>query len=87
VRTSFGAEDPAVVQRLFIPFLLHFMKTPAQGATTSIHLASAPDLERVTGRYFANSQPRRSSERSYDEAAAIRLWQVSADLVGVPATA
>ena len=83
VRTAFGAEDPAVVQRLFIPFLLHFMKTPAQGAATSIYLASAPDLEQVTGRYFANSKPQRSSERSYDEAVATRLWQVSADLVGI----
>jgi retinol dehydrogenase-14 len=83
VRTSFGAEDPAVVQRLFIPFLLHFMKTPAQGAATSIYLASAPDLEQVTGRYFANSKPKRSSERSYDAAAATRLWQVSANLVGL----
>ena len=87
VRTSFGAEDPAVVQRLFIPFLLHFMKTPAQGAATSIYLASAPDLEQVTGRYFANSKPKRSSERSYDKAAAARLWQVSADLVGLAAAA
>ena len=63
------------------------MKTPAQGAATSIHLASAPDLEQVTGRYFANSKPKRSSERSYDKAAAARLWQVSADLVGLPAAA
>ena len=83
VRTSFGAEDPAVVQRLFIPFLLHFMKAPAQGAATSIHLASAPDLEQVTGRYFANRKPKRSSERSYDKTAATRLWRVSADLVGL----
>ena len=83
VRTSFGADDPALVQRLLIPFVLPFMKTPAQGAATSIHLASAPDLEQVTGGYFANSKPKRSSERSYDEAVAARLWQVSADLVGL----
>jgi retinol dehydrogenase-14 len=62
-----------------------FMKTPAQGAATSIHLASAPDLERVTGRYFANSKPRKSSQRSYDEATAARLWEVSAVLVGLTA--
>jgi retinol dehydrogenase-14 len=37
----------------------------------------------VTGRYFANSKAKRSSKRSYDEAAAARLWQVSADLVGL----
>ena len=87
VSTSFGAEDPATVQRLFIPLLRHLMKAPAQGATTSIYLASAPDLERVTGGFFANSKPRKSSPRSYDEAVAARLWQVSAEatsLVGLP---
>jgi hypothetical protein len=46
------------------------------GAATSIHLASAPDLEQVTGRYFANSKPKRSCERSYDKVVAARLWQV-----------
>ncbi|HEY5358220.1 MAG TPA: SDR family oxidoreductase [Streptosporangiaceae bacterium] len=87
VRTSFGAEDPGGVQRLFLPLMRPFMKTPAQGSVTSIHLAAAPDLEQVTGRYFANSKPRRSSKRSYDQAAAARLWQVSADLAGLTASA
>jgi NAD(P)-dependent dehydrogenase (short-subunit alcohol dehydrogenase family) len=83
VRTSFGAEDPRGIQRLLVPLLRPFMRAPAQGAATSIHLASAPDLEQVTGRFFANSKPKRSSNRSYDQAAAARLWQVSADLVGL----
>jgi hypothetical protein len=85
VRTSFGAQDPSGIQRLFIPFARPFLKSPAQGAATSVHLASAPDLDQVTGCYFANSKPRRTSKRSYDEAAVARLWQVSADLVGLPA--
>jgi retinol dehydrogenase-14 len=81
VRTSFGAEDPGGLQRLFTPLMRPFMKAPAQGAATSIHVASAPDLEQVTGRFFANSKLKRSAKRSYDEAAAARLWQVSAELV------
>jgi len=85
VSTAFGAEDPGVVQRLLVPFLRPFMKSPARGAATSIHLASAPALAQVTGRYFAGSTPQRSSERSYDEAAAARLWRVSAELVGLAA--
>jgi NAD(P)-dependent dehydrogenase (short-subunit alcohol dehydrogenase family) len=85
VRTSFGAEDPAGVQRRLVPFMRPFMKTPAQGAATSILVASAPELEQVTGRYFANRRPKRSSKRSYDQAAAARLWQVSAELVGLNA--
>jgi len=87
VSTPFGAGDPGVVQRLFVPFTRPFVKTPAQGAATSIHLASSPDLEQVSGRYFANSKPKRSSKASYDQAAAARLWQVSAELVNLTAAA
>jgi retinol dehydrogenase-14 len=83
VRTAFGAEDPAGVQRLLVPLIRPLMKSPARGAASSVHVASGPDLEQVTGRYFANSKPRRSSEPSYDQAAAARLWQVTADTVGV----
>jgi retinol dehydrogenase 14 len=86
VSTSFGAEDPATVQRLLIPMLRHLMKTPAQGAATSIYVASAPQLEQVTGRYFTNSKAKKTSQRSYDQDVAARLWQISADLVHVAAT-
>jgi retinol dehydrogenase-14 len=85
VSTSFGAGDPATVQRVFIPFFRPLMKTPAQGAAMSIQLASAPDLGQVTGRYFVNGKPKKSSQRSYDEAVSTRLWQVSANLVGLTA--
>jgi retinol dehydrogenase 14 len=83
-RTAFGAEDPAATQRLFVPFLRPLMKSPAQGASTSIYLASAPGLEQVSGHYFAGRKPRKSAKRSYDKAAAARLWQVSADLTARP---
>lgn len=82
VRTSFGADDPGAIQRWLVPFMRPFMRTPAQGATTSIHLASSPELAQVSGGYFANGRPKRSSTASYDEAVAARLWHVSADLVG-----
>jgi NAD(P)-dependent dehydrogenase (short-subunit alcohol dehydrogenase family) len=81
VSTAFGADDPGRVQRMLVPFVRPFMKSPAEGAATSIHLASAPGLDQVTGRFFADSQARRSGQRSYDETAAARLWQVSAELV------
>ena len=81
VRTSFGAGDPGRIQRLLVPFMRPFMKSPAQGAATSIYLASAPELVHVTGQYYANSKPKQSSKTSHDVAVATRLWQVSADLV------
>jgi NAD(P)-dependent dehydrogenase (short-subunit alcohol dehydrogenase family) len=83
VSTGFGAEDPGGIQRLVVPLLRPFMKSPARGAATSIHLVSAPELEGVNGRYFTNSKPKRSSPRSNDKDSAARLWEVSADLVGL----
>ena len=71
------------MQRWLVPILRPFMKSPTQGAATSIHLATSPDLERVTGRYYANLAAKRSSPRSYDEGSAARLWQVSNHLAGL----
>ena len=85
VRTAFGAEDPGTVQRLLLPLVRPFMRTPEQGAATSIHLATAPELDGVSGQYFANSRPRRSAKRSYDEDVAARLWNVSSELTGISA--
>jgi NAD(P)-dependent dehydrogenase (short-subunit alcohol dehydrogenase family) len=83
VDTSFGADDPGSIQRVLVPVIRPFMKSPARGAATSIHVASAPELEQVTGRYFARSAPTRSSERSYDQLVAARLWATSADQAGL----
>ena len=87
VRTSFGSEDPAAVQRFVVPVLKPFMKSPAQGAATSIHLATAPDLAGVTGGFFSNSRRVRPSRRGEDRADAARLWRVSVELVGTDASA
>lgn len=86
VNTGFGAEDPGVIFKVLVPFVRPFMKTPAQGAATSVFLASSPEVEGVSGQFFANSRPRTSSKESYDVAAATRLWEVSAALSGLPAS-
>jgi retinol dehydrogenase 14 len=82
VSTSFGAEDPARLQRLLLPVMRPFMKSVGRGAATSIHVASSPELRTVTGQYFFKSKPKESSKRSRDTTAAGRLWKSSADLVG-----
>jgi hypothetical protein len=51
----------------------------------TIYLASSVQVERLTGQYFANRKPNKSSRSSYDSAAARHLWEVSADLVGLGA--
>jgi NAD(P)-dependent dehydrogenase (short-subunit alcohol dehydrogenase family) len=53
-----------------------------EGARTSIYLASAPEVARVTGRYFVEEKETPSSDVSHDEEAARRLWEISAEMVG-----
>ncbi len=86
VDTAFGQEDSGRWMRLMLPVVRPFMKSPEQGAATSVHLASSPDVAEVSGRYFVNSEAKRSSARSYDETTAARLWQVSAELVRIEHT-
>ena len=82
-RTNFGREDSGPVMRLLTPLARPFMRSPEQGADTPLYLASSPEVEGVTGGYFAGRRPRRSSRRSYDRELAGRLWRVSEELTGL----
>ena len=81
VATSFGGSIPLInwIYRLGG----RFMRTPEEGAETVIYLASSPEVEGVTGKYFQDCRPINSAPRSYDREAARRLWQVSVELTGV----
>ena len=59
-----------------------FGKDEVEGAQTSIYLASDPEVEGITGKYFADSQERKSSPVSYDKSQAERLWQISEEMTG-----
>jgi len=60
-----------------------FLKTPEQGAQTTIFLASSTSVERVTGKYFVNCKEKTSNKESYDRNVARRLWDVSSQMTGV----
>ena len=54
------------------------------GAKCSIYLASSPDVQGVSGKYFNyDLKETRSSEESYDQNVAIRLWNVSEKLTAI----
>ncbi len=58
-----------------------FFITPEKGALTSVYLASSPDVEGVTGKYFVKCHERKPSTAARDADAAKRLWLVSDELV------
>jgi retinol dehydrogenase 14 len=84
VRTNFGSGVSGVFG-LMVRALRPLMISPEQGAETSIYLASSPEVEGVSGKYFVKKTEARSSDESYDEKIARRLWQVSAELTNLPA--
>jgi NAD(P)-dependent dehydrogenase (short-subunit alcohol dehydrogenase family) len=59
------------------------LMTPAQGAMTSIHVASAAELETVSGAHFRDSTQIAPSKYALDEAAARRLWAMTCSMTGV----
>ncbi|NNJ11537.1 SDR family oxidoreductase [Chloroflexales bacterium ZM16-3] len=82
VATNFGGDSGglgAFFFRLARPLFL----SPEQGAQTSIYLASSPEVEGVTGTYFAKSRPAHSSSESTNAEVQRRLWEVSAGMTGV----
>ncbi len=82
VATGFAQNNGDLTQRLIKAGQV-FMPSPEKGARTSIYLASSPLVEGVTGRYFVAKKPKTSSRRSYDEATARRLWEISEGLTGL----
>jgi NAD(P)-dependent dehydrogenase (short-subunit alcohol dehydrogenase family) len=80
VRTDI-ARDNSWLIRLFQPLYLMFARTPEQGAETIVYLASAPEVEGVSGKFFIDEKPVRSAEASYNEADAARLWEMSEALI------
>jgi NAD(P)-dependent dehydrogenase (short-subunit alcohol dehydrogenase family) len=82
VATGFGRNNRGLIGFIFRSFG-HFSLTPEQGADTVVYLASSPDVDEVTGKYFDRRKAVLSSSHSYDEAASRRLWEVSAEMTGI----
>jgi NAD(P)-dependent dehydrogenase (short-subunit alcohol dehydrogenase family) len=82
VATNLGA-DRGWLRARVRNLLKRGMLTAEQGARTSVYLAASPEVEGISGRYYDDCREVRSSEESYDEAAAARLWRISERLTGV----
>ncbi|CAN5741314.1 SDR family oxidoreductase [soil metagenome] len=83
IRSGFAVDGDvrgvrAVVVRLVRPFL----SSAEHGARTSVYVASSPELDGVTGLYFDRQRVAPISAAAADDAAALRLWEVSEELVG-----
>jgi NAD(P)-dependent dehydrogenase (short-subunit alcohol dehydrogenase family) len=74
----------------FLNVLFHllqrFFRQPDEGAMTPVYLASSPEVEDVTGKYFKRCKPLGTSEESYNRDVQRRLWEASESLTGHKST-
>jgi hypothetical protein len=54
---------------------------PEKGAETSIYLASSPEVQTITGKYFVDCKVTQPAPQAADMAVAKKLWDVSAEMV------
>ena len=80
VRTRFYSANSFGL-RMGMAMITPFMINAQKGAQTSIYLASSPEIEGVTGKYFAKSKPVDSNKISYNKDVAKQLWDISERLV------
>ncbi|WP_102127513.1 SDR family oxidoreductase [Deinococcus planocerae] len=77
VNSGFGGDARGVMGLAMRAIKRFGSVTPGEGARTSVYLASSPEVEGVTGKYFEKEKAVASGKESYDEEVARRLWDVS----------
>jgi NAD(P)-dependent dehydrogenase (short-subunit alcohol dehydrogenase family) len=83
VATNIFAAFGGPTGKIFSVLLRPFMLSPADGAKTSIYLASSPEVANVTGKFFDKCREVPPAPAAQDGAAAKRLWEISAKLTGL----
>jgi NAD(P)-dependent dehydrogenase (short-subunit alcohol dehydrogenase family) len=82
VRTNLARDLNPIAQAISSLAKL-FFTSPEQAARTSIYVASAPELEGVSGKYFSHGKEATAPRQSCDEATTNRLWQICEQLTGM----
>jgi retinol dehydrogenase 14 len=86
VGTNFGQNNRDAMALFFRTFK-PFMRSPEQGADTLIWLASSPEIDGVSGKYFSDRKEIEAKKVAYDPAARRRLWEISEELTGLKVAA
>jgi len=84
VATRFGDNNSGLMSSIF-GFAKNFALSPEQGAQTIVYLASSPEVEGLSGKYFYKCREAAPADVAQNDADATRLWEVSAKIAGVGA--
>ncbi len=87
--TGFGKNNPGFLMKIIRAVVPLIARSPAKGAETSIYLASSPEVQSITGKYFVDCKVTQPAPQATDMVVARRLWDVSAEMAhladGLPA--
>jgi len=83
VKTNIGLKHTVAIHSLAWKLRRLRGITPAEGAKTSIYLASSDEVKGVSGKYWDKSKIKKSSKRSYIKEDAQRLWLLSEKLCDI----
>ena len=83
VASRFGDETGGPMRPLFGLAKSVFAISPERGADTLVWLATAPEVEGRSGGYYSKRKASKTSRAGQDDAAARRLWALSAEMTGV----
>lgn len=83
VSTSIASKNASGFYKMFWSVARAFMITTEQGAMTSVYLASSPNVEGISGKYFDKCKQKKASNTALDTQTAAKLWQVSEKMVGL----
>jgi NAD(P)-dependent dehydrogenase (short-subunit alcohol dehydrogenase family) len=86
VRTGFGKNENGVM-KVLATVGAPFLRSPERGARSLVWLALSPEAGALTGEYVQDEKVLEPSPDAQDDGLAARLWERSADLVGLPADA
>jgi NAD(P)-dependent dehydrogenase (short-subunit alcohol dehydrogenase family) len=84
--TNFARNNGLVpwVRRLAAQALNRNLASPRAAAETLVYLATAVEINGVTGKYFRRKREVASSPASHDQEVARRLWDLSVELTDLP---
>ncbi|XP_077167417.1 retinol dehydrogenase 14 [Paroedura picta] len=84
-RTNLGrhVHIPLLVKPLLNLVSWAFFLSPLEGAQTSIYLASSPEVEGISGKYFGNCKEQSLLPKATDDLVARKLWDISEVMVGL----
>ena len=85
VASNFAKNEGLVrwIKHISYYLLKRNLLTPKQGAETVVYLASAREVEGITGKYFYKKKEKKSSDESYNIEKAKQLWELSEKLCGI----